>query len=82
MVGNLATSLSRQGKHAGAAEIQREVLAQKTRLRILGAEHESTLTSATNMVATLSNSGQKAEAEQLLRDMLALARRALGPTHA
>ena len=42
--GNLAISLSGQGKHAEAAEIEREILIQRTRL--LGAEHESTLMSA------------------------------------
>ena len=60
-------------------EIEREVLVQKTRL--LSAEHESTLAAAINLAFSLSQCGQKAEAEQLLRETLALARRALGPTH-
>ena len=40
---NLATSLYRQGKHAEAEEMQREVLA--VRKRVLGAEHPDTLSS-------------------------------------
>ena len=77
--GSLAASLSEQGKHAEAAEIQREVLVQRTRL--LGAEHESTLVAATNLATSLSYCGQKAEAGQLFRETLTLARHALGPTH-
>ena len=42
--GNLARSLSRQGKHAEAEEMQREVLVAQT--RVLGPEHADTLTTA------------------------------------
>ena len=41
---NLANSLSHQGKHAEAGEMQREVLAM--RKRALGAEHPDTLAAA------------------------------------
>ena len=43
--GNLASSLSGQGKHAEAERIRREVLG--TRRRVLGEEHPETLKSAT-----------------------------------
>ena len=49
---NLASSLGRQGKHAEATEIDREVLVLKTRL--LGAEHLKTLVSALNLARLLS----------------------------
>ena len=60
-------------------EIEREVLVLKTRL--LGAEHEETVISATNLAVSLSRCGQNTVCEQLLRDTLVLSRRALGPTH-
>ena len=64
-------------------EIQREVLVQKTRL--LGAEHEGTLTAANKLAMPLPRCGRGAEAGQLLRETLtrtlALSRRTLGPSH-
>ena len=50
-------------------ETEREVLVQKTRL--LGAEHKQTLVAACNLGFSLSECGQKTEAEQLLRGTLA-----------
>jgi len=47
---NLAISLSRQGKHEEAEEMQRAVLA--VRKRVLGAEHPDTLAAASDMQAT------------------------------
>ena len=79
MSGNLANTLSGQGKHAEAAETHREDLAATTRL--LGAEHEETLISATNLALSLLHCGQEAECEQLLHETLALSQRALGPAH-
>ena len=79
MSGNLAISLPEQGKHAESMEIEREVLAQKTRL--LGAEHERTLIAATNLAVSLSNCGQCTEAGQLFRDTPAASLSALGPSH-
>ena len=73
----MATTLPTQGKHAEAAEIQREVLFSTTRL--LGAEHEHTLMMATNLEASLLQCGLKTEAGQILRETLVLSRRALGP---
>ena len=60
-------------------EIEHEVLVQKTCL--LSAEHEETLISASNLSFSLSECGQKREAQQLLRETLTLSWRALGPTH-
>ena len=76
---NLATSLSEQGKYAGATEIGREVIVSRT--HVPDAEHEGALVPASNLVVLLSQCGQKMEAGQLFRQTLALARRALGPTH-
>ena len=45
--GNLAASLSRQGKYAEAEKIEREVLAVSK--RVLGAEHPDTLTTASSL---------------------------------
>ena len=76
----------KSGKYAEAAEIHREVFLSATRL--LGAEHEEALVTAKNLANSLAGSGQKTEAEQLLRDTLvlprdtlALSRCALGPNH-
>ena len=49
--GNLAVSLSGQGKCAEVMEIGREVLVQKARL--LGAEHDETMIPASNLVSWL-----------------------------
>ena len=68
-----------QGKYTGAAEIEREVLVSLSRL--LGAEHEETLISASNLAVSLSNSGHEMECEKALRETLALSRRVHSPTH-
>jgi hypothetical protein len=71
---NLASSLSRQGKHADAERIQREVLgAQK---RVLGAKHPDTLTCASNLAMSLSNQGKYADAERIQREVTVT-----GPVH-
>ena len=51
-------------------EIEREVLAQMTRL--FGAENESAETSASNLGLSLSQCGKMMEAEQLVRETLGL----------
>ena len=53
---NLAQSLSRQGKHADAEQINREVLS--ARRRVSGEEHPETLRSANNLAQTLSHQGE------------------------
>ena len=60
-------------------EIEREVLVLKTRL--LGAEHEGAMISASNLAVSLLKCGQSTECEELLRDTLAMSRRTLCPTH-
>ena len=52
----LATLLSRQGKHTEAMEVLREVVVSRTRL--LDADHENTLISATNLAILLAQRGQ------------------------
>ena len=76
---NLALSLSRQGKHAEAERINREVLG--ARRRVLGEEHPATLTSAANLALSLAGQGKHAEAEEMLQAVLAVHRRVLGSAH-
>jgi hypothetical protein len=77
--GNLANSLTCQGRYAEAEAIEREVLA--VRRRVLGAEHPNTLTSASHLACSLSNQGRHAEAEQIEREVLELQKRVLGGEH-
>jgi hypothetical protein len=50
--GNLADSLSRQGKYDKAVAMEREVLAVQQ--RVLGAEHPDTLMTANNLAQSLT----------------------------
>jgi hypothetical protein len=77
--GNLAQSLSGQGKYAEAEQIEREVLDVKR--RVLGEEHPSTLTTANNLAASLSRQGKHADAERIHREVLGAERRVLGAEH-
>ena len=61
--GNLAASLSNQGKHDEAEKMQREVLAVEK--RVLGAEHPDTLTAAGNLALSLARQGKHDEAEKM-----------------
>jgi hypothetical protein len=76
---NLASSLSRQGKHAEAERIHREVLG--VRRRVLGAEHPDTLTSENNLAVSLSYQGRHAEAAEMLTATVESKRRVLGSAH-
>ena len=76
---NLASSLSDQGKHAEAEEMEREVLA--VRKRVQGAEHPVTMTTAHNLATSLSSQGKHAEAEEMQREVLAVQKRVLGAEH-
>ena len=76
---NLAVSLNSEGKHAEAAEIQRAVLAVRT--RVLGPEHPDKLTTANNLAICLSRQGKHAEAEEMLHEVLAARKRVLGTEH-
>ena len=49
--GNFASSLSKQGRHAEAEKMQREVLAVQH--RELAAEHTNTLATASNLALSL-----------------------------
>ena len=75
----MVTSLSEQGKHAKAAQAERGFVAPTNRL--LGADHDSTLISTTNLAASRYWCSVKTECEQLLRETLGLTRRVLGPIH-
>jgi hypothetical protein len=77
--GNLASSLSDQGKHAGAERIQREV--HGVLKRVLGAEHPHTLASAKSLASSLSHQGKHAEAERIQREVHEVQKRVLGAEH-
>ena len=77
--GNLATSLSLQGKHADAEKINRELL--KVQTRVLGAENPNTLTTAGDLSHSLSCQGKHAEAEAINLVLLRVIRRVLGADH-
>ena len=76
---NLASSLSEQGKHGEAEQLNRELLA--VRRRVLGVEHPCTLAAANNLASTIWRQGRWAEAEQLEREVLAVQTRVLGTEH-
>ena len=61
--GDLATSVSNQGKYAKAEKMQRAVLVAKT--RVLGAQHPDTMLTAGNLALTLRGQGKHAEAENI-----------------
>ena len=77
--GNLADSLSRQGKYDEAEKMEREVLA--VRQLVLGAEHPGTLCTAKNLALSLSRQGKYDEAEKMQREVLAVKQRVLGAEH-
>jgi uncharacterized protein HemY len=76
---NLACALDKQGKHAEAATMHRELLVVKR--RVLGPEHPHTLMTANNLAHALANQGKHAEAATMYRELLPLVRRVLGPEH-
>jgi hypothetical protein len=76
---NVASSLRFQGKYAEAERIQREV--HSLQIRVLGAEHPSTLLTANNLAASLSYQGKYVEAEEILQAVLATSQRVLGGAH-
>ncbi len=51
------------------------------RKRVLGAEHPHTLTSASNLAASLADQGKYVEAERMLHSALASLQRVLGAEH-
>ena len=78
-MGNLAVTLSAQGDHAGARQLEERVL--EVRKRVLGEEHPSTLTSMGNLAVTLSAQGDHAGARQLQERVLEVRTRMLGEEH-
>jgi hypothetical protein len=53
----------------------------EVRMRLHGAEHPATLTTANNLAASLSDQGKYAEAERIEREVLVARKRVLGPEH-
>ena len=75
----LAGALGRQGHYAGAVALSREVLAATPAKE---QEDEDTLTAKANLASALSEMGNHAEAEALLRGVHATKERLHGPDHA
>jgi hypothetical protein len=70
---------SAQGDHAGARQLQEQVLEVMT--RVLGEEHPATLTSMNNLAVTLNGLGELDAALPLLRKSLGGHRQVLGDNH-
>ena len=67
------------GDHAAAEAEYRDVLAAK--LRVLGPDHPSTLTTRHQIAVEMASRGNHAAAEAEYRDVLAAKLRVLGPDH-
>jgi hypothetical protein len=78
-MGNLATSLSIQGKVTDCVRIERELL--KVQKRVLGPENPETLMTEGTLAANLAHLGKHGEAETILREVLAVQKRVLGVEH-
>ncbi|CBS89807.1 tetratricopeptide repeat protein [Azospirillum lipoferum] len=78
-MGNLASTLWKQGDLAGARVLEEQVLA--VRRRVFGEEHPQTLTSMNNVAETLSSQGDLAGARELQEQVLVVRRRVLGEEH-
>jgi tetratricopeptide (TPR) repeat protein len=76
---NLALSLLDQGKFADAEPLLR--LLHEVEMRVLGAEHPSTLTTANNLASSLGEQGKYTDAERIQREVLGAKRRVLGAEH-
>jgi hypothetical protein len=50
-------------------------------MRVLGAEHPDTLTTASNLASSLSHQGKHVEAERIRREVLEVEKRVLGAEH-
>ena len=75
----MAASLSKQGKHADAERIEREVLG--ARRRVLGEEHPDTLKSAGNLALSLLRQRKHVEAEEMFQATHQAQQRVLGSAH-
>ena len=65
---NLAVCLLHQGKNAEAEPVLREL--RELHIRVLGAQHPSTLMMAANLASSLSGQGKHADAERIERELL------------
>jgi tetratricopeptide (TPR) repeat protein len=76
---NLATAHSAEGQHSKAEVLYRKVL--RIERRVLGPEHQNTLSTAGQVMAQLGNQRKFAEAENIGREVLAVGRRVMGLEH-
>ena len=76
---NLGLSLFSEGKYGEAERMFREL--HGILMRVLGAEHPSTLATASTLVLSLSYQGKHTEAERIQREVLVVQRRVLGEDH-
>ena len=76
---NLATTFCIGGQREKAEKLNVQVL--KTRKRVLGQEHPSTLTSMANLAWTLKSQNRRNEAWELLTECVRLHRKILGMEH-
>jgi hypothetical protein len=75
----LASYISKQGRHAEAETMFKEVLVVQK--RVLGAEHPSTLYTASNLAFSLYKQGKHADAETMSKEVLVVQKRVLGEKH-
>ena len=76
---NLAIAYADHGDYAQAEVL--ELTALEHERLVLGKDHQSTLETAGNLVATRLQQGKHAEAEMLMLETLPVQKRVLGPTH-
>ena len=76
---NLAVSLLHQGKGVEAEPMFRRLHA--VLMRVHGAEHPRTLTTANNLAQSLAEQGKYADAERIEREVHGVEKRLLGPEH-
>ena len=69
--GNMADTLSQQGRHAEAAEVLERVIEARERSPRFGPSHASTWATRVSLGTALANQGKFSEAVPLLRDSLA-----------
>jgi tetratricopeptide (TPR) repeat protein len=76
---NLAQSLNCEGKHVEAEPLQRKLL--EVEMRVLGPEHQNTLTTAGCLAMSLIGQHKYADAERIQREVLGAQKRVFGPEH-
>ena len=78
-IAKLASTYCNQGCWKEAEELEIQVM--KTRKKVLGEEHPSTLTSMNNLAFTLKSKSSEAEAISIMETCFKLQKQILGPTH-